>query len=1149
MLQSARQRQSDVACRMNTDLLRSTLLASLVIFVILLLLAVQAAAAPATPQTTHTEVISQVNKATLEKKIEDVEADANLSEDDKSSLLSLYRKTISNLDLASANDKAADAFIHMQQDAPNSAAELRKKTLEKKKLIPEESLDVTITTSIETLEQYLLKEKADLAAVEAKLQKTQERIKYNAGRPQVIRDQLIDAKKLLSNISSELSPPLVSEKAQPLNYAEYWLHVSHARMLSTQIRMFDQELLSQPARLDLLAAEEEKAEHSAGYAKARVRLLEQLVDKRRQEQARLTESKAESAQAYAEGKHPLVEQLAASNASLSTHISDLTDKLKKVEQEINRISTEAKRIDDDSNRTRQKLKVAGLSQILGQILQEQRRLLPDTRMYKSKANEIVKQIAQISLRQIQFKDELRGLRQIDQFVAGYTADITPAVREQIDDELRYLAKDRQQFLTQAYKTGNTYLRTLSELDVAQRSLSETVEQYDTFLDENLLWIRSTRPVSLSSLFMLPGQWKELLAPDRWWDILNTLYLQATSKPWMAFTLIIVGILLWKAGPIRSRLMATGDNVGNVMRDSISYTALGVVLTILLACTWPILMASIGWQLLTALESSSFTKNVGNGLIMTSKGLFILRVYRTLCMQGGIADRHFKWPATSLRLLRRDIDIFIYTFLPPGFIALILIYSDIPGHHEGLGRLAFVLAALALTVFFYRVLNPNTGAMREFAINQKRPAKLGIRYLWLVIAVVIPIGSVILALLGYLYSAGTLLGNLIQSLWIILEMVILQQFVSRWLLIARRRLALQAARVEREAMLAARESATVAAGEDALELEEPRIDIDALSVDTRKLLNTALAVLAAFLLWAAWSDMLPAFRIFDQITLWQHKINVDGVVEQVPVTLADFGQAIITITILTIFVRRLPAFMELLLRQHSSISPGSLYAIKSLTSYTLIAVGIVMVFGMLGGSWSEIQWVFAALGVGIGFGLQEIVANFISGLIILFERPIRIGDVVTVGDVSGVVTKIHIRATTIRDFDRKELLVPNKEFITSRLLNWSLSDTLSRLSVTVGVAYGSDIELASRLMEEAASENKYTLDEPAPFVTFESFGDNALTLVLRYFIDNMDYRLLSKGSLHEAINEKFNAAGISIAFPQRDVHLDTTRPLDIRIQRD
>ncbi|HBE93727.1 MAG TPA: potassium transporter, partial [Gammaproteobacteria bacterium] len=104
------------------------------------------------------------------------------------------------------------------------------------------------------------------------------------------------------------------------------------------------------------------------------------------------------------------------------------------------------------------------------------------------------------------------------------------------------------------------------------------------------------------------------------------------------------------------------------------------------------------------------------------------------------------------------------------------------------------------------------------------------------------------------------------------------------------------------------------------------------------------------------------------------------------------------------------------------------------------------------------------------------------------------------------------------------------------------------SVTVGIAYGSNVKLATQLMEESANENEYVLEEPAAFVAFDSFGDNSLNMVLRYFIDNMDYRIVSKSTLHEAINKKFSAAGISIAFPQRDVHLDTTQPLDIRIQR-
>ena len=200
-------------------------------------------------------------------------------------------------------------------------------------------------------------------------------------------------------------------------------------------------------------------------------------------------------------------------------------------------------------------------------------------------------------------------------------------------------------------------------------------------------------------------------------------------------------------------------------------------------------------------------------------------------------------------------------------------------------------------------------------------------------------------------------------------------------------------------------------------------------------------------------------------------------------------------------------------------------------------------------WSRLQWLIAALGVGIGFGLQEIVANFISGLIFLFERPIRVGDVVTVGDTEGAVSRIQIRATTIRTWDGQELLVPNKEFITGRLLNWSLSDQTTRLKVPVGIAYGSDVQQAMKLMDDAARQNQTILSDPAPYVMFLGFGDNALQLELRCFVGVQSHRLPAITNLHEVINRYFNEAGISISFPQRDVHLDASKPLDVRIHKD
>jgi potassium efflux system protein len=281
-------------------------------------------------------------------------------------------------------------------------------------------------------------------------------------------------------------------------------------------------------------------------------------------------------------------------------------------------------------------------------------------------------------------------------------------------------------------------------------------------------------------------------------------------------------------------------------------------------------------------------------------------------------------------------------------------------------------------------------------------------------------------------------------------------------------------------------------------------------------------------------------------LWQHIAIIDGEEKLVPITLASAVWALILMILTSVASRNLPSVLEISLLQHMELDTGSRYAVTTLVRYTIVGGGIVLVFQALGGSWGQIQWLVAALGVGIGFGLQEIVANFISGIIILFERPIRVGDIVTVGDTTGQVTRIRIRATTIRNWDKQELLVPNKEFITARLLNWSLSDQLNRIIVNVGVAYGSDIPKALILLNEAATENPNVVDDPKSVVTFEGFGDNSLNLVLRCYMNTLDNRLETISTLHQAVNEKFENAGISISFPQRDLHLDTTRPLEIRM---
>jgi len=336
------------------------------------------------------------------------------------------------------------------------------------------------------------------------------------------------------------------------------------------------------------------------------------------------------------------------------------------------------------------------------------------------------------------------------------------------------------------------------------------------------------------------------------------------------------------------------------------------------------------------------------------------------------------------------------------------------------------------------------------------------------------------------------------------------------------------------------------GEASLEEEILENDPELLNDEGTKFLNvlTLLAGLVGIL--AIWAEVLPALGILDSVQLWYQTGVVDGREVPVPVTLKSVVVALLVAVAGWLALSRIPSLLEIFLRQKMDVRPATAYAATRVFQYAATAALVMLVLNFMGGRWSQIQWAVAALSVGIGFGLQEIVANFISGLIILFEQPVRVGDTVTVGGISGRVTKIRIRATTIRDFDQRELLVPNKEFITQQLLNWSLSDQVTRWVVEVGVAYGTDLDKAIAIVHEAIRAQPLILPEPEPLVTFDEFGDNSLLIRIRIFMEQLDKRLAVSSELRLDINRRLNAEGIVVAFPQRDVHLDTNQPLEVRM---
>jgi potassium efflux system protein len=454
------------------------------------------------------------------------------------------------------------------------------------------------------------------------------------------------------------------------------------------------------------------------------------------------------------------------------------------------------------------------------------------------------------------------------------------------------------------------------------------------------------------------------------------------------------------------------------------------------------------------------------------------------------------------------------------------------------KLALVVQMAAFSIFSGWTLRFSGGIVSAMIKRNPTGWLPRLRYIWWPVAVGLPMFVAVLVVIGYFLSAMQLRSLIRSTILLVLLLVVLNSLALRGLALGRRKFAIREAQrkaeEKREEELRKRVQEGSAGSDEHQEApvihEEPEIGLAEINEHTRSMLRTAMFILIILGLWAIWEPVFPAFGILQEINLWSYSSVIDGVTTDIPITLANLVMAIMVAAITIIASKNLPGLLEITFLVRLPMDAGARHAFATLCRYTITAIGIVVAFNTIGFRWSSMQWLIAALGVGLGFGLQEIVANFICGLIVLFERPFRVGDTVTVGDVSGTVSRIRIRATSILDWDRKELIVPNKEFITGKLVNWSLSDPIARFIVKVGIAYGSDVELAEKILVEVIKENPLVLKEPKPSVYFLGFGDNSLNFELRVFVSSIDNWLPARHELHKTIDREFRKADIVIAFP-------------------
>ncbi len=286
----------------------------------------------------------------------------------------------------------------------------------------------------------------------------------------------------------------------------------------------------------------------------------------------------------------------------------------------------------------------------------------------------------------------------------------------------------------------------------------------------------------------------------------------------------------------------------------------------------------------------------------------------------------------------------------------------------------------------------------------------------------------------------------------------------------------------------------------------------------------------------WSHIFAAIR--DVMYFELFKLNNTSVT---PSSLLMFALMVFAFFILSRILNR--GILRRVLRR-LQIDEGIQYTMTRISHYMTMIIGAIVAFQFVGINLSGLAVIFGLLSVGIGFGLQNVTSNFVAGLILLFERPIRIGDRITVGDTEGDVVAIRMRATTILSVRNISIIVPNSEFVSSKVINWSHGDPKIRLDISVGVSYDSDIDKVFKALLEVANEHPKVMKKPAPDVLLDAFGDSAWDMRLRVWLASPKRHYVIRSELNKAIVHKFRDYGIEIPFPQRDLHVRSPLPLPV-----
>ncbi len=1114
------------------------------------------AAPPSNPATPKLDEAAEkpLTAEVIETRRQQAEAPPELDDATKKRIAGLYTQALESLNRAAGAAQRAEAAKRDADDVPQRLREIQQRIDElrgKSPALPDAG-------TLPDWERGLAA--ADRGLADLKLAQTQaenERLS-RANRRKDVRSLLFSAPQRREDIDKQLASPTPADEPPQMTLARRTELQARRQAIEQEMPAHQNELAKYDAEdaVDLLRFQQDLQIQELAFAERQFRLLDDRVKQARAETADEAVRQAEEEAIRAQ---PLLKEYAARNKELAQKTQALAQQIEQTDQALRDAENQLATVQQEFKRAKDREKSVGLTKTVGAQLRKQEAALPDVRKYRRNLRERQQTIEDVRYELFELEEERNVLAKPELIVAGILrsapAGLTQAEQQQLQSAAERVLERKREYLDALIRSQQAYFDGLTELDTTELQLVNLTQEFINYIRERVLWIRTSKPLTADLSIRDSDLW--LIQPENWLAVADRLWSEVREAPnlFAAAVLMFAGMFAVRRR-MRHKIQDLGQLAARRNCTHFRLTLRAAVLTLLVSLLWPAVTWFLAWRLASSPDATDLVSAVAGGLWVLASAFFPVELLRQICRSQGLAEAHFGWPPSALQTLRINLRRLITVGIPLVFVTSVLHASDPEHGYAVLERIGFILACTLASIFVSRVLHPATGILQEYVAFHQNGWLDRLKFVWYWLGVASPLALAALAFFGYYYTAQQLALRLLFTISLLVLLVTLRAFLLRLLLVHRRALSIRQAQERRAAALAAAAQGTggAAVSRTVIPIEEETVDLAHLSSQTQRIVTTLIVAAVLVGTWGIWDDVVPALNILDRWRLWstveqftESTTNAAGetvlitrdIVRQV--TMVDLLLVSVIAAITMVAFRNIPGLLEIAVLQRLPLETSARYAVTTLASYTIILIGVVMGASTLGLRWNQIQWLATALTFGLAFGLQEIFANFVAGLIILFERPLRVGDIVTVDDVTGVVSRVRIRATTITNWDRKEFVVPNKEFITGKLLNWTLSDQVNRIVINIGIAYGSDTDKARNLLLKIAREHPLLLADPGPVASFEGFGDSALNLVLRAFLPTFENRLNVIHELHTAVYREFTAAGLEIPFPQRDLHVRSIGP--------